>query len=269
MLAFIHIQKAAGTTLKWVLRSSFGLRHLDVEPWHARFTPDPFAAHDLERVLRFFPHLQSIHGHRVVAYADLDRIRPDIKYFTFMREPLSQCASWYQYLVQKRGQTDLVFEEYIQTAFPRNRQTTLLAGTDDVEVAIRVIREQDVYVGLVERFDESLFLLKALVADNLNIAYQRRGVAPKDELAKSLLASERTRQMIVEATQADQQLYEYVKKELYPSYRREYGDSLHADLEQYQASKADWNRVKANLSRIQLYLLYKPLLYAYRVVVEK
>ena len=34
VLVFIHINKTAGTTLRYILRSSYGTRHCDVEPWH-------------------------------------------------------------------------------------------------------------------------------------------------------------------------------------------------------------------------------------------
>jgi hypothetical protein len=38
MLVFIHINKSAGRTFTHMLRSSYGLRHCQVEPWHARWT---------------------------------------------------------------------------------------------------------------------------------------------------------------------------------------------------------------------------------------
>jgi hypothetical protein len=34
LLVFVHINKTAGTTLRYILRSSYGSRHCDVEPWH-------------------------------------------------------------------------------------------------------------------------------------------------------------------------------------------------------------------------------------------
>ena len=207
MLAFIHTQKAAGTTLSWILRSSYGLRHLGVDTWrglpHQKGVALPFRASELRYTLKFMPYLKSIHGHRVQPYADLDQVCPDIRYFTFMREPLAQCASWYQHLVQTQGRIDLTFKEYLQNPWVHNRQTQILAGTQDVNDAIRIIQKKAIFVGLVEHFDESLILLKAFVANDLGINYERRGTAPKNQIAKALLADKQTRQMLSKAVQAD------------------------------------------------------------------
>ena len=40
LLVFVHINKTAGTTLRYILRSSYGARHCDVEPWHGAWV-DP------------------------------------------------------------------------------------------------------------------------------------------------------------------------------------------------------------------------------------
>ena len=63
MLVFIHINKTAGRTVRYILRSSYGLRHCEVEPWHASWTDPPFSTHDLQRLRRFYPNLESIGGH--------------------------------------------------------------------------------------------------------------------------------------------------------------------------------------------------------------
>jgi hypothetical protein len=71
------------------------------------------------------------------------------------------------------------------------------------------------FVGLTERFDESMVLLRALVAPDLDIRYERANVAKSSRIAKELLSDPVTRQMIVEANQGDLELYEYVLRELY------------------------------------------------------
>ena len=152
MLAFIHINKTAGRTLRYILRSSFGLRHCEVEPWHAAWTGPPFSAQDLKRVRKVYPRLESIAGHRVTGYADLDDGGPaPVRYFTFMRDPLKTCASRFQYNVQYRGKQGLVFEDWIQKDWTRNHQTRMIAGTADASAAIQILRTKQVFVGLTER----------------------------------------------------------------------------------------------------------------------
>jgi hypothetical protein len=265
MLVFIHINKTAGRTVRYILRSSFGIRHCEVEPWHAPWTDPAFSTQDLQRLRRVYPNLESIAGHRVTGYSDLQENGTAFKYFTFMRDPLKTCASRFQYNVQYRGRSDLVFEEWIQRSWTRNHQTKMIACVADVSEAIRILQTRPIFVGLTERFDESMVLLKALMANHLNISYRPVNVSRHNILAESLLSNESTRQMLIEANQADLELYQYVRQELYPTFRREYGPSLEADVAEYQRTKRnDFSYWNLTLSRLKQYMLYKPLLYLYR-----
>lgn len=265
MLVFIHINKSGGTTVTHILRSSYGLRHCQVEPWHARWTGPPFSADDLHRLRTLYPGLRSIAGHRIVGYVDLGERSSDLRYVTFLRDPLKSAASRFQYKVQVSGKRDLVFEEWIQRDWTRNHQTKQIAGVDDLDEAIRVIREKSIFVGLAEHFDESLVLMKGLVAGDLRISYKPVNVARDKSLARDLLERESTRQLLIEAQEVDLQLYEYARRELYPTYRREYGPSLESDVERFGATQSGnfshWNR---SLSRLKHYGLYEPALHLYR-----
>jgi len=265
MLVFIHISKTGGTTVTYILRSTFGVRHCQVEPWQSRWTGPDFSSDDLHRLREIYPHLESIAGHRVMGYVDLQENGTQFRYFTLMRNPLKRHASYFQYKVQEGGLKD-VFEEWVvQREWPRNQQTKAIAGAVDVAEAIRIIQKKNIFVGLAERFDESMVLLRALMANNLNISYRRVNVARSNTLAQSLLSTESTRQMLIEANQADLELYNFVTQELYPTYQREYGPSLEADVARYQQTQSNnFNYWNLTLCRLKHYMLYKPLLYRYR-----
>ena len=128
MLVFVHINKTAGSTVRYILRSSYGSRHCDVEPWRGRWDEQPFSAADLRRVRRFYPHLASIAGHRITGHVDLDDEGTKLAYFTFLRDPVALCASRFQYHVDHRGKRDLVFDDWIERDWLRNAQTTRIAG---------------------------------------------------------------------------------------------------------------------------------------------
>ncbi|HEY6074485.1 MAG TPA: hypothetical protein VIV15_14120 [Anaerolineales bacterium] len=265
MLVFIHINKTAGSTVRYILRSTFGMNHCEVEPWHSRWGEPPFSSHDLQRLRKLYPHLESIAGHRVTGYVNLRENGTKFNYFTILRDPVRTCASRFQYNIQYRGKKDLVFEEWIQQDWTRNSQTRLIAGTADVDKAIRTIKEKGIFVALTERFDESMLLLKELVEPRLNISYQPVNKAASNTIAQELLANTNTHQMLVEANRLDQQLYDYAKREIYPAYQREYGVGLEADLADYQGNLSkDFNNRNLTLSRVKQYALYKPLLYLYR-----
>jgi len=209
--------------------------------------------------------LDSIGGHRVQGYVDLHENGTKFKYFTFIRDPLKTCASRFQYNVQYRGKKNLVFDEWIQRDWTRNNQTKMIAGVADADQAIRIIQDKHILVGLTERFDESMVMLKALMANNLNISYKPVNVARSNTLAENLLSTESTRQQLIEANREDLALYDFVRRELYPAYQREYGPSLEADVAQYrQTRENNFNAWNLTLSRLKQYTLYKPLLRLYR-----
>jgi hypothetical protein len=267
VLVFIHINKTGGNTVSHILRSSYGLRHCQVEPWGApwpTWTDPPFSTDDLQRLRKFYPNLRSIAGHRIFGYIDLHENGDDVRYFTFMRDPLKSCTSRFQYKIQV-SKKNLVFEKWIQQDSSRNHQTKWIAGVADVSEAIRIIRAKNIFVGLTERFDESMVLLKALMANDLNISYKRVNVARTNAIKERLLESERTRQMLMEAQQADLELYRYVKEELYPTYQQEYGSSLEADVARYRQTRSNsFNYWNLTLCRLKHYMFYKPLLNLYR-----
>jgi hypothetical protein len=271
MLVFIHINKTAGRTVRYILRSSFGVRHCEAEPWQARgFSDKPFSAYDLKLSRKIYPHLESIGGHRVTGHVDLQENGTELKYFTFMRDPVKTCASRFQYNVQYRGKKDLVFEEWIQRDWTRNSQTKLIAGVADVDSAIQIIKNKNIFIGLTERFDESMVLLKGLRANNLNISYQRVNVASDNTIAQKILSNESTRQMLIEANQVDQELYDYVSHELYPRCQREYGSSLEGDVADYQQTRENnFNQWNLTMSRLKQFMIYRPLIYIYRLSVGR
>jgi hypothetical protein len=265
MLVFIHINKTAGSTVRHILRSSYGPRHCDVEPWHAPWEDPPFSAADLRRLRRIYPNLASIAGHRVTGYVDLDEHGNDLDYFTFLRDPLKMCASRFQYHVDHRKKKHLVFEEWIQRDWLRDAQTKRIAGTANADDAIRIIDSKGIFVGLTERFDESLVLLKALVAGDLDIGYSPVNVARRDTLAKELLGKPSTRQALVEANRADLELYDYVKTELYPRFAREFGRALDGAVAEHQSNaRRRFNRRKIALYRMKRHAMYGPTLRLYR-----
>jgi len=265
MLVFVHINKTAGSTVRYILRSSYGSRHCDVEPWHSARDDRPFSTQDLRRLRRIYPRLASIAGHRVTGHTELREHGTEFAYFTILRDPLKLCASRFQYHIDHRKKTHLVFEEWIRQDWLRNAQTQRIAGTQNADDAIRIIGEREMFVGLTERFDESMVLLKALRAGDLDIGYSPVNVAKKSSIASELLADERSREALVDANGADLALYEYVTRELYPGFERDFGDGLADAVADYRRDRPQsFNRRKLTVSRVKRHGLYRPLLRLYR-----
>jgi hypothetical protein len=265
LLVFVHINKTAGTTLRFILRSSYGARHCDVEPWHGAWSDPPFSTADLKRVRKLYPRLASIAGHRVSGYVDLEEPGTDFRYLTFLREPVALCASRFQYQLDYRKKQNLEFEAWIEKDWVRNAQTQRIGGTTDPRDAIQVIHRKEMFVGLTERFDESVVLLQALRAPDLDIAYAPENVAKKSDVAKRLLADPGTRRMIVDANEADLELYEHVVGEVYPAQQRAYGTSLEGSVASYREDMGrGYDRRNLALYGVKQRMLLMPTIRLYR-----
>lgn len=265
LLVFVHINKTAGTTLRYILRSSYGARHCDVEPWHGAWSDPPFSTADLQRVRRLYPRLASIAGHRISGHVDLEEAGTDFRYVTFLREPIALCASRFQYQLDYRKKQDLVFEEWIEKDWVRDAQTQRIGGTTDPRDAIAVIDRKKMFVGLTERFDESIVQLRALRAPDLDIAYAPVNVAKSSNVAKSLLADPAMRQMIVDANQADLELYEHVEREVYAAQRRAYETALSGSVVAFrERTRRGYDRRNLALYGLKQRVVLKPTIRLYR-----
>ena len=258
VLLFIHMNKVGGRSVRYILRSSYGARHCELEPdgfWAA----PAFSSADLRWLRKLYPRLASVAGHRVSGYVDLGDSALELRYFTFLRDPVKLCASrWQAHVDKKKGKR--TFEQWLEGERARNPQTLQLAGVPDAGEAIRNLELKEVFVGLTENFDESLVLLKALRASDLDIAYERVNVAKRTVVAEELLADPKRRQAIVEANQADLELFEYARHEVFPRQQREFGPTLGSAVEAFLLEKQrGFNRRRITVSRAKQYGLYKPL----------
>lgn len=264
LLVHVHITRTGGSTLNHILRSSYGMRHCPVEPWDSRWGPDPFTVEDLRRLRKLYPSLRSIAGHRVFGYVDLSDGDREAAYFAMTRDPVKACASRFQFKVETGKWKFEEFETWIQQDWIRNRHTQAIVGSDDVDAAMRLIRSKGIFMGLTERYDESMLLLRHRIAPDLNISYRPVNVASKRSVSQRLLADDRRRVIIEEAQASDIELLRRVKEELWPEYVEEYGPTFEADLADYRSSPGDFNNWKIVLSRVKTYAVYKPALYLHR-----
>lgn len=265
LLVHVHISRTGGSTLNHILRSSFGTRHCPVEPWGSRWGDEPFTLDDLRKLRRLYPNLKSIAGHRLYGYVDLGEEGQPAAYFAMVRDPVRACASRFQHKVENTNKGFEEFESWIEKDWVRNRHVRAIVGSEDVDAAIALIHEKRIFMGLTERYDESVVLLQRLVAPELDISYRPVNVAGKRSVSERLLSDRRHRAMIEEAQSADLELYRYVKEELWPAYVGAYGDSFADDVRRFAASRGDFNRWNIAKSRLKAYAIYKPALELHRM----
>jgi len=265
MYAFIHIPKTAGTTLRSIFRRSFGADHCDVKcPSHCRDTTPWLKSENLRSMKALYPNLSGITGHRVCCFTDLEESLPNLKYFTFLRDPRKRFISNFHHHYRGRMEqcTLSSLEKFAQDSSRRNVQTQWICGQEDPELAIDVLKNKIGFVGLTEKFDVSLLLLRSYLNEpKFKINYLRQnssqGEAPlaydEDPYIKGL---------IQDANQADLAVYQYVLEKHFPEQITRYGENLDNDLNSFLANQESFKESSEPLwGRVKRDLIYKPSLH--------
>jgi len=265
MYAFIHIPKTAGTTLRYLFRRSFGAQHCDVKcPVHCRKTTPWLTSENLKSMQAIYPNLSSITGHRVCCFTDLELAYPAIKYFTFLRDPVERFISHFHYSHCGKMEECTVenLEKFASDAKNRNVQTKWICGQEDSQKAIDTLTTKIQFVGLTEKFDQSLLLLRRWLNNpKFTINYQSLRVC-KGESQLPYYTDPHLIDLIQKANQHDIALYQYAASKLFPKQVNDYGDSFNIDLNSFveqQQTFTDfaeplWGKVKRDL-------IYKPSLH--------
>jgi len=233
LVAFVHIEKAAGTTLIHILRHVFCGAYIDARPLR-RESCGVFTSSDLRAVRKILPALRCIAGHSVVPHSDL----LCVNYITLLRDPVKRYLSHYQHWVERKGR-QMPFEAFLELDEMRNFQTKKIAGSDDVDKAKAILRDRFSLVGFVETFDSFLVLLAALTdlpSHLFQYVEENRAlntIVRKPDYDCYMPA-------ILQNNAHDLDLYSYVKEVLFPSYIVRHGRGFQSELESF---------VSGNISR--------------------
>lgn len=220
-LIFLHIPKTGGTTLSAVISrhytgaQTYAIKGADIPGGVARLKALP---REQATAIRLLKGHQSFGLHEYLA--------PGARYVAMIRHPVGRIASHYNYIQNSPShamhaplrQSGYTLAQYAGSRmFPElnNGQTRLLAGVwddrelgeADLERAIANIEQHFAWVGLMERFDESLIQL-GLNLGWLNLRYQKRNVS---ERASTRLIDAAASAAILAENQFDLRLYEYVQ----------------------------------------------------------
>jgi hypothetical protein len=228
MLAHVHIMKTAGQTFRAILRQSFPGRHCDL------IAPNVASGGDIHWAKRFYPGLKSIAGHCVRPYTDLEEVGLNPRFFTFLRDPVQRCASHYQFSMEKKTQR-VPFEEWVVRS--ANFHTRILSDSQDANRAIEILEKKIGFVGLVERFNESLVLFEDWCDDEeLNIQYRSINIAPNNEIKREILSNPKYVALIEECHQADFVVYAYARDVIYARQMKQFGPALASKLQELEES---------------------------------
>ena len=254
MYAFVHIPKTAGSSVRHLLRCSFGTAHCDIKvPSNRRKQQAWIQAEDLDHARRIYPQLAGICGHRVVPFVDLGR--PDLRYFTFLRDPDSRLLSHFLHFVADRDITPSAeqFRSWCEDPDNQNLQARWLCGRADANAAIEVLREQDLFVGLTARYGESVQQLALWLGTSRFRPTREHRNRRRRKVGRFMKESE-MRALTRKANAEDHRLYQFVTGSLFPQQSKRLSERAHR-IAFHPAKSEPW---RAAMKRR---LLYKTNLY--------
>jgi hypothetical protein len=283
MYAFVHIERTGGSTVISILRRSFGTGHCDIRlplakrrgdrPQHQLDRRVLVDAEVLRRVTRIYRNVKGIAGHNVKPYGDLGLSNPEIRFFTFLRDPVARLRSHFlnARLTDHRPQD---FDRWIAATWVHNWQTKMIAGEPDAQKAIELLSTHVKFVGLTELFDESVLMLGQWLQDpGFRPEYRRinqlSDKRPPHEVVRlqrntRYLDSDPARTRIQEAICEDQKVYDFVATTIFPRQLASYQGKLESDLRDFRQRNGCAGRLAEPIwSSVVRNFIYKPLLHSH------
>jgi len=264
MICFCHMIKTAGLTLHYIFRNNYGFNYVRTEK--VNFTPD-----DLYTLLRLNRNIKAISGESLRSVTKLESICPDLKYITFLRDPIERYLSHYNYgrlrnfhklsleeRIKIRGEMD--YQVKFILGAQNRKEMDFKAGLKEIEKARKIIMNDFAFVGLVEKFDESLILMKKILnLRNFDLRYQRMNVTTKKIITKDDIPNHLMKEL-EKANEVDYDLYRFVKKELFKKQKNKYVGNIIEDINNFRFYNNNYTfkRSKILSSRIGQYLVYEP-----------
>lgn len=254
-VVFLHIPKTAGSTLYRIIETHYRWETI-YTMWQSG-TLDDFKQLSPEKMAK----IEMLRGH--FAFGLHTHLPTTAAYFTILRDPIDRVASYYHficrspnhYCYQQVSQQNMSLEQFVTSQIDTladNGQTRLLANlnsgheipfgqctTDLLDEAKKNLCQHMQVVGLTERFDETLLLLKArfgwqkIYYSNQNVSANRQ---PLHTLPQSTLAA------LQACNQLDNELYLFAKT-LFEEQLAQFGKGLHKQLATFRLQNGRWQPI--------------------------
>lgn len=261
-LIFFHIGKTAGTTFRYILLRNYP----EVASLSMLYGINPKCVDELKKLPpERRAEIKYVHAH--MTPFGIHEYLPHSTYVTLLRNPLDRVISAYYHIQRERTHplhhtlvsNNMSFQDYltsgVATAEVQSGQTRIISGIkgvdwvtgagplsqDVLEQAQNNLEHYFSLVGLTERFDESLLLLKKLLGwSYFNILYRKLNVAPwrpsQKEMPQDVL------EILKEYNELDLKLCQFAELKL-DVLIKTYGSSFYTELRTFQLLNKLYNRL--------------------------
>jgi hypothetical protein len=253
VLVFVHVPKAAGATLRWIMDQQYNEKAVyrsDMHLYSSAFRE--FQNLPKEQLAK----IRCLIGH--LPYGIHEHLPGPVDYVTLLRNPVDRFLSKYAYLRNNKWVADELkvkekqlesLEAFIEMQVERNAvnfQTRQISGcvdllhatppydkpmtNDSLETAKKNLKQEFAVVGLQEQFNASLLLMKHAFGWD-NVFYHKQNVTSRPVPRKKI--SSKIRDLIEQHNQLDIQLVNFAK-ELFAEQISAYGPSFEKDLKSFE-----------------------------------
>jgi hypothetical protein len=240
-LIFLHLPKCGGTTLNRIIEWEYDpMRVFSIDPVLHLWSFQKLNRWSPKRLER----MQVFKGH--MPFGIHKRLPQPSTYITFLRDPVERVISGYYFMrnyplhPHHRSVSKLTLEEFARVWPNHNVQCKYIsgrpfvgnfhAGDCDEEVLAAAKENLNRYfslVGITERFDEGLAILKIMFGWHIS-KYAKFNVTKTRQAKKNLPAA--TVELIAEREKYDIALYEYALP-IFEQTRQKYGDEVQKQLD--------------------------------------
>ncbi len=247
-LIFLHIPKAAGTTMHKIIERQYGETSI--------FTMDGSRVMESSDEIKNLPveiknKIKVLKGH--MAFGLHSYMPRPCRYFTLLREPVERLISHYYYVIRTPKHylyetvtsKKMTLEDYVRSDLSyelNNGQTRLLGSKNGCPIENDIITQYDLIeakknldnsfelVGLTDQFDETLLLAKQAFGWK-NISYSRSNVRKNFPVKQTI--TDKVITTILDNNKYDSELYVYANM-LFDNSLRHYDGNFDEDLNKFR-----------------------------------
>lgn len=230
LIIFIHIERSGGTTLNHSMKNNFpGVFAPVIKSYINQKDQDvpnyDYTLDDFKELRLLYPWVRFIGGHHTRAYVQYDEVvARDAFYMTFLRNPVDRYLSHFNFQRISMG-FDWELDEFLSNPRFNNWQTFRIAGCYDLNKAKEILQDRINFVGITERYNESLVLMKHFLGvHNFRIDYpllnsiEEKSNPNSIEIIKYSKLDDFHKRIVEENNQMDIELYDFACKIIYPKY---------------------------------------------------